>query len=379
MSRPAKTEILIIDDSPENLKLLHGFLSSKGYEVRTALNGALGIQSARTKSPDLILLDINMPEIDGLEVCRRLKKDTELKEIPVIFISALDETLDVVNALKTGGADYITKPFKIEEVEARIETHLKIRNLQIEVQKYNQHLQSLVDERTVQLREANRKLQSLDKLKSDFLGMISHELRTPLNGVLGISELLLMNNEDSSLENAYHKSRRRIERLVDQVGTLSRVETEQSIESYQLTSYRSLWDGALKLIEPDNRASLSDSPPDFPESIEVDCCPDLLTQAIATFIRVSILVAKEPSVKVQHRAEENRVITTFELSQLFSNEAELHDFFEIESIVRQSTPAEKLGIDPIVAAKVVSSLDGKVYFTNTEPFSLILEIKTANG
>jgi PAS domain S-box-containing protein len=125
--------ILIIDDEPINLRLLSDMLSRRGYLVRSMLNGPLAIESAQAASPDLILLDIMMPDMDGYEVCRRLKEDERTRNIPIIFLSALTEAEDKVKGFACGGLDYITKPFQFEEVIARIETHLKLLRLQREV------------------------------------------------------------------------------------------------------------------------------------------------------------------------------------------------------------------------------------------------------
>lgn len=122
--------ILIVDDLPDNLRLLFTLLMPQGYEVGKALNGQMALKSASSNPPDLILLDINMPNMDGYEVCQRLKADANTKEIPVIFISALDDVWDKVKAFKVGGIDYITKPFQAEEVLARVENQMKIQALQ---------------------------------------------------------------------------------------------------------------------------------------------------------------------------------------------------------------------------------------------------------
>jgi putative two-component system response regulator len=135
---------MIIDDTPANLDLLTGMLRQKGYRVRPALSGKLAIQAAKNDPPDLILLDIAMPEMSGYEVCEKLKADKDLREIPVIFLSALSETIDKLKAFSLGGVDYITKPFQFEEVHARVKTHLKIRQLQSEVEIYSQKLEELV-------------------------------------------------------------------------------------------------------------------------------------------------------------------------------------------------------------------------------------------
>ncbi len=131
VSTDFKGDILAIDDTPANLQLLVGMLKEWGYKGRAAPNGRLGLQAVKKNAPDLILLDINMPEIDGYQVCEQLKADPVLRDIPVIFISALSETMDKVKAFGVGGVDYITKPFQFEEVKVRIETHIKLRKLQI--------------------------------------------------------------------------------------------------------------------------------------------------------------------------------------------------------------------------------------------------------
>jgi sigma-B regulation protein RsbU (phosphoserine phosphatase) len=132
--------ILAVDDTPANLQVLAAMLKDRGYKVRPVPSGKLALLAARRDPPDLILLDINMPEMNGYEVCERLKTDPVLKEIPVIFISALTEQLDKVRAFATGGVDYLTKPFQMEELHARVETHLKLRRLQIELEQTNARL-----------------------------------------------------------------------------------------------------------------------------------------------------------------------------------------------------------------------------------------------
>jgi len=133
--------ILVVDDAPTNLQVLSGMLKERGYKARPVPSGKLALLAARRDPPDLILLDINMPEMNGYEVCEHLKADDNLKGIPVIFISALTEQLDKVKAFAIGGVDYLTKPFQMEELHARVETHLKLRRLQIELEEYSRHLE----------------------------------------------------------------------------------------------------------------------------------------------------------------------------------------------------------------------------------------------
>lgn len=130
-------DILVVDDTPDNLRLLCQMLGEQGYAVRAVTNGERALAAARTAPPDMILLDIRMPQMDGFQVCQRLKADARTAEIPVIFISALDETQDKVKAFHTGGVDYITKPFQLEEVLARVGTHLALRHAQQGLERAN--------------------------------------------------------------------------------------------------------------------------------------------------------------------------------------------------------------------------------------------------
>ncbi len=155
---PLKGDILIVDDKPENLRVLSAMLNEQGYKVRAAISGAVALRAAQSTPPDLVLLDILMPEMDGYEVCRRLKQTEITHDVPVIFLSALDETLDKVKAFQAGGLDYITKPFRLEEVLARIQTQLNLRLAQVEVRQLNSELEARVQRRTAQLEAANQQL-----------------------------------------------------------------------------------------------------------------------------------------------------------------------------------------------------------------------------
>jgi len=138
----SKGNILIVDDTPDNLRLLSTMLESQGYQVRKAINGQIALRGVVIAPPDLILLDINMPQMNGYQVCEKLKAVEQTSEIPIIFISALDHIWDKVKAFEMGGVDYITKPFQIQEVLARIENQLTIHRLQKQLKEQNQRLQA---------------------------------------------------------------------------------------------------------------------------------------------------------------------------------------------------------------------------------------------
>ncbi|MCP4536472.1 MAG: PAS domain S-box protein, partial [Chloroflexi bacterium] len=156
-------DILIVDDELTNLQVLVELLDAQGYHTRAALNGSLALRAARTAAPDLILLDIMMPDMDGYEVCTALKADAGLVDVPVVFLSALEATADKVRAFAVGGVDYITKPFEVEEVLARVETHLALRNAQKHLEQANAKLVRKIAERKRAEEELQRTKELLEQ------------------------------------------------------------------------------------------------------------------------------------------------------------------------------------------------------------------------
>ncbi len=167
-----QSRVMIVDDTPANLGLLEDILRKQGYDVASCPSGALALRAAAQYPPDLILLDIMMPEMDGFEVCQRLKADATLREIPVIFISALDDTVNKVKAFTQGGLDYVTKPFQSEEVLARVRTHLSLR------------------QKEKQLQESLDNLRELEKQRDQLVHMIVHDLRSPLTSIMIVAKML---------------------------------------------------------------------------------------------------------------------------------------------------------------------------------------------
>ena len=166
-----KTRIMIIDDTVDNLSLLNKLLSEQGYDVSLFPKAELALHALTLSIPDLILLDINMPGMNGFEFCKKLKKDKKYQDIPIIFLSAMQNVKDKVNAFQAGGIDYITKPFQFDEVSIRVKTHVKLRLQQQQLEEnYNQlqKLEKRVEKRTLELEVANKALEdSLRKLQED--------------------------------------------------------------------------------------------------------------------------------------------------------------------------------------------------------------------
>lgn len=164
--------ILIVDDTPDNLHLLAEMLGRQNYKVRPASNGLRALATVKKERPDLILLDIRMPDLDGYETCRRLKADESTRDIPVIFISALGEVFDKLTAFAVGGVDYVTKPFQVEEVIARVQTHLALQDMRLKLQEKNE-----------QLLQQNAELDA-------FAHTVAHDLKNPLAKIMASITLL---------------------------------------------------------------------------------------------------------------------------------------------------------------------------------------------
>ena len=206
--------VLIVDDTPDNLRILAGMLTKEGYKIRAAPSGMRAMAAIQKELPDLILLDIMMPEMDGYEVCGRLKEDEQTRDIPVIFISALDKTVDKLAAFSAGGVDYITKPFQLEEVLARVRTHLALQEMRRKLQEQNEQLQ-----------QQNAELDA-------FARTVAHDLKNPLGIIVGYSQMLdedvaaMTTEELGDLGKALYKSSLKSVTIVDALLLLASVRKE---------------------------------------------------------------------------------------------------------------------------------------------------------
>jgi signal transduction histidine kinase len=263
--------ILVVDDTPANLQLLAGMLKDHGYKARPVPSGKLALRAAENDPPDLILLDINMPEMNGYEVCERLKADGKLKDIPVIFISAFSETLDKVKAFGVGGVDYVTKPFQFEEVEARVQAHL---NLQRQKRA---------------LAESYQRLQELERLRDDLVHMIVHDMRSPLMGLCGFLELALMKMRGRadgphvhSIQQAL-ESARALSEMVTSLLDISRLEAGQMPLAKTSCDLRKLASEAVKSLGAlTSGANVILQPP--PEPVTAFCDADVIQRVIQNLI-----------------------------------------------------------------------------------------------
>ena len=376
--------ILIVDDVPQNLELLEGMLKKKGWEVFALPSGQMALQAAARERPDVILLDVLMPGMDGYEVCSRLKADPQLKDIPVLFLSALNEHWDKTRAFQAGGVDYITKPFQIEDVEARVQTHLRLRRLQEKLAGENARLETAVRQRTEQLADAHARLASLDQAKSDFLSIISHELRTPLNALFGIPELLFMELPDSPTMQDYRQmlkeNRKRILTLVEDASLMAQVQSDTEAVSVKTSELAQiLRDAITRATELGKIAgvALAAAPP---TTTQVIGDPDLLTKALQSVLETVLkFSARGGTVRMELAAAAGAQLVSVEARGYDIPPAELPRFFDLLAISKTLTPGGDLGLAPALARCLIGAFGGQVEVTNLEPRGIRVTVRLCDS
>jgi putative two-component system response regulator len=211
MSSQLYASILVVDDSPENLHVMTGMLRERGYEARPVPNAKLALQAARNDPPDLVLLDINMPDMNGYDLCQRLKEDPRMAEIPVVFVSANSQAIDKVKAFAIGGVDYLTKPVQLEELEARVGTHLRIRRLQLQLEAQTRHLEKLVQAQVREISDSQvatiMALAKLSEYRDEETGRHIHRVQRYCRALaerLAGQDLMGARIDDAFIDNIYH-------------------------------------------------------------------------------------------------------------------------------------------------------------------------------
>lgn len=280
MTIPETTSILIVDDVPENLRLLSAMLEQTGYLVRPATSAKLALRAARQKSPSLILLDMRMPEMGGVEMCQQLKADDALKDIPVIFISALNETEEKIKAFQAGGVDYITKPFQEKEVLARVTTHLELRRQKIELEAINQ------------------RLKELERLRDSLTHMIVHDMKTPLmviNGHLNIIQMFdapaLSKDGNLSLTEA-KTATKRLTRMVSEMLLVSKLEVNKLVLRPALSDLVALARKAATDFWPANNpkkihTNITSDPESMPLSLDAELIERVFQNLLSNAVKYS--------------------------------------------------------------------------------------------
>ena len=363
---------MIVDDNPANLKLLEDMLRQRGHEVCSFPRGRMALASAAQHPPDLILLDINMPEMNGYEVCQRLKSSGEIPETPVIFLSALNETEDKVKAFQVGAVDYISKPFQFDEVHARVETHLKLHCLQRELKFHNERLECIVAARTRDLAEANARLKILDRSKNEFLHLISHELRTPLNGLLGVAEIFAAampsSGSTDELREVFEQARRRLLSMTDDALLLTQIDVNGAQSRRAHVSLHRVLTGAVgraAAFAGLHRVALAPAP---------DCSDlvlgeeDLLIRALQALLETAVRFSAEGEmVRLACEVVPPWARVVIESSGMTIPDSVIPKLFDVFSLEESSTLGRDLGLGPAVAQRILALFGASVSAANREP------------
>lgn len=287
--------ILIVDDTPNNIQVLGTILKNEDFQVEFATNGRQALNWVDKKSFDLILLDVMMPIMSGFEVCETIRKNENLDDIPIIFLTARTDKESIIAGFDIGAQDYITKPFDAKELLARVKTHLDLKKSKEKLKSINVWLEEKVKERTQKLQisnelleTANYELLELDNQKAEFLRLISHEIRTPLNGIVGFADLIrdeLQNENISQLIDIMSHSVKRLEKFSKMALLITELRTRKIVLDIAIADLGSITDEVLnensENITIKNIRTIIDLPND---GIQVQCDQELIKKCIENII-----------------------------------------------------------------------------------------------
>ena len=374
-----KTNILLVDNIPSNLNFLSDILSQEGFGIILATHGKEAVTTARRELPDLILLDVAMPDMDGYSVCQELKSDPSSRDIPVMFLTARNEREDIIRRFEVGAVDYIMKPFSYTELVARVKTQLELRNKTQQLQSVNMRLEELVRQRTAELQnsnknlfELNRKLKeayeelsNLHKVKDEFMRHINHELRTPLQGIHGFTLILEDLIQSPEQKEYLHSINHLVNRLV-QLAEISLLFTEIRAENYKLNLEEiNLNEFILSLsrqIETHQRKIILD----FSESqIMIKSDHKLLTTCVNLIVENAVKFSPELSlITIKTLKSDNKAMLEIQdQGPGFSRKA-LKNIFELFSADNLQYKTEGFGIGLATAKLILNALSAELKIFN---------------
>lgn len=364
-TEPFKGDILIVDDALPNLRLLSRMLTHHGYQVRGVSNSSMVMTVVHAEAPDLILLDINMPGQNGYEVCEALKADSATAEIPVIFMSALDDVLDKVRAFAVGGVDYIPKPFQIEEVLARVETHLTIQTLQKQLRQQVQALQSL----TRDMVHANGQLQASNNELNAFAHTVAHDLKNPLASIMLTTDVteryLTQGMADRAIQTlaAMRQGVHKLDNIIDELLLLASVRKE-TVTKTPLAMGRIVTQALLRLQRMSEQFEAAVELPDaWP--VALGYAPWIEEVWMNYFSNGIKYGGKPPSLVVGANALDDGRICFWVMDNGPGIElAKLENLF-VEFTRLEQTRAQGHGLGLSIVKRIVEKLDGEVGVEST--------------
>ncbi len=324
-----RRKILIVDDIPANIQILGNILSTENYQIAYAQSGKQALSVIGHQKLDLILLDIMMPYMDGFEVCKVLKSQKDTAEIPIIFLTAKADMDSIVKGFEVGGQDYITKPFNSAELLARVNTHILIHEQKLKLKEMNENLETKVQERTRELEMAYKRLDQLEKAKTDFLSIISHELRTPLNGLTGLSSLLSKTELNDEQKEYIHYLKEVSGRLA-KFSELALLITSLQVQKYEAdlipTAVKFLLESAAGSFEknyPKQGLMLTN----VEKEIMISAAPDLILKSLEFILDNARNHNRKGAIELRASADENQVeISCFDNGPGFDKESLEHPF-----------------------------------------------------
>mgnify|MGYP002639715449 CR=1 FL=1 len=371
-------KILIVDDNPKNIQLLAGLLTEENYELEYSTNGSDALQWMDAEGFDLVLLDIMMPDMDGFEVCKKIKSNQKYQDLPIVFLTAKTDIESIKKAFSTGGVDYITKPFGREELLARVATHINLKRSKDKLKELNVQLEKKVEERTSELKKTIKELEvamykaeASNRLKTAFMNNISHEIRTPLNGILGFAPLI-MDNEISDeekgmfLENLTISSNRLLRTITDYLDISLIVTGNQSVHNTSVDIKKLLQReyNQAQINLANNTIDFKYEVPDDLENIELSTDECLLTKSLFQILDNAIKFTPNGSVVLGYKIKNNEIeIFVKDTGQGIAPSAQKDIFnFFIQEDISLTRTFEGSGLGLAIAKGCIELLKGKIYF-----------------
>ncbi|NBC84266.1 MAG: response regulator [Bacteroidetes bacterium] len=378
-------QVLIVDDIPNNLNFVSDALFQEGIGITIATNGPDALEIATLKYPDLILLDISMPEMDGYEVCRHLKNNEKTSEIPVIFLTAKVESEDIIKGFQVGAVDYIVKPFNAMELISRVKTHLELKDKREQLEQLNKSLEEKVTERTQELKQKNdelkiayQKLENLDKAKNEFILHINHELRTPLQGIHGYSKLIeeyAQNNEQLEFVHGLNRLTDRLVRLSEISLLFTELKAANYKEEIHPVSVKEVFD-KLILKHIDNEKNILIKKEMHPETIEISADIKLMMTCMEILVDNALKYSSNNSMILLKAGTYNHTHVLIEIIDHgpgFSDKSKqaVFDLFTADNTDHKSYG---FGIGLATAKLIMEHVSGKIEIENNEELGATVKL-----
>jgi len=369
-----KESVMIVDDNPENLNVLSKMLDGQGWDVRVFPRGDLALHAALRQPPDLVLMDVLMPGLDGYATCRGFKQNIQLKDVPIIFLSALTDSQDKARAFEAGGVDYVTKPFYEAEVLARVRVQLALR-------RHQTFLEDLVLRRTGELLESQRRLRIWDGAKDQWLNLLSHEMRTPLTGVIGITELLFADlppeSDIQDLRQGYDQSVRRINKLIDDALLLTQID----VSSAQFAVRQVKWEDIYALLQSVvarqvPHADIRWQADSGDKTVEIEVEPELFQRAFLDLLSTAEhCVHSGETISVESFSSEACLQVTISTNGQSLPPEDLDSFFGVCGQRTLLKGGGDFGLAPALAQRIINLFEGECLVHNGKSGGIVIEIR----